>query len=283
MNSVTDPVVFDDFDSPDPDEAQDFSYSLCADVHVALRRAGPDLLICFGDTAPFDHVIDELEWSVLNVTSPSADALMRDEVVGFFDAMADGTLIDEFDRVLVLGTGELAGVALGYSVCAPMARVLILAPRGPLTDTERFPPSAATLAAAERVQVIYDPMDDDSATTARAISERGADLMPMRFGESTGVVTDLNRLDVMETLLEDAMDRQLSRLSFFRILRARRTRGPYLRRLNARLIQSDRAVLRAMTLRHIGTKLGRRRYLQEYEKLAQELTEAGVRIPEPRA
>ncbi|MBJ3762236.1 hypothetical protein ILP92_05695 [Maribius pontilimi] len=268
-------------ETSEPVGGRDFSYDLMPGVSIALERRGPELLVCFGVNDALAHVTDDMECSLLRIDTDDAEKLHSDQMVGYFDALLDSTLLDEFDSVLFVGVGATAAAALGYSICAPMARVLVLGPRGALPQTGRYAPSAANLAVAEQIHVVFDPRDAEQRLMAQKIAARGAKALPMRFGMSGDLIEDLDELGALESVLGDAVDGELGARAYFQALRTRRRNNLYLRTLTGRLTNPDRPVLRALVLRHIGEKLGRRRYMAQYERVVEELAAKGIRVPSP--
>lgn len=274
-----DDLLDDANDEPAADS--DFRYDLSPSVTVELVRRGPDLsVVMTSDPKSHDQLrdaVEGLDGSLLCIQAQTASDLRSDNVTGFFDALVDGTLLDEFERVLFLAGPEDADAALGFSLCAPMCQVLIFGTPAAISANGRYPVTPETLSTAETVSVIETaPAEGPVAATLR---DAGCTLLPFGFGDR--VVPVLSRLGVLDDVLSDAIYGDLDEVGFFRALRARRTDRGYLRQLDSRVIK--RPVLRLYMLRYMAQGLGVERYAKSYEDLRAKLIAEGVKLPASHA
>lgn len=305
----------DDWDDDDPDEADDeslpdsFAYALNPDHHIRFQRRGPHLLVAF-EAAPepeaeletrelrLDALAREQDWSVLTFQSRGNTWFRAPEVVSYFDAMVDGTLLDQFEDVLFYGAGSGGHAALSYALAAPFSRVLALAPQATLDpqvapwDTrfleahdidfaDRYPPTPENLSASEEVWVIFDPRQPEDARHAGMLrSSVTEDLRCRHMGHQ--IEETLASFGILDDIVSEAMAGTLDPQTFYTALRARRDNPGYLRGLVGRLERDERRLLEALVLRNIGIRTGRKRFLRRFETVRAELEAAGIRIPERR-
>ncbi|KKK90967.1 hypothetical protein LCGC14_2717680, partial [marine sediment metagenome] len=229
--------------------------------------------------ARLDALAREMDWSLLSLVS-RGDTWFRDaEVITFFDALADGTLLDQFDTVLFYGAGSGGHAALSYALAAPFSRILAMSPlpsEGCDATTDRYAPAAENLAVAEHVFVPQDPAHADGTLGARNLMPLSCRHMGQKLEET------LIDFGILDDVVCDAMDGVLTEAAFYRLLRARRDNTTYLRGLVARTIDADRPLLEALSVRNIAERLGRNRYARRFEKLREELAERGIAVPAGR-
>lgn len=310
---MSDQAIVDDLDDDEDDPADmpqsDFAYDLNRNHFVQMKRRGEQLLVVF-ETLPADtedmsahetqlsELADEMNWSVLTLTSRGVTWFRDEQVVAFFDAMVDGTLLDSFDDVLLYGAGPAGHAALSFAICAPLSRVLALAPHTAMSpdvlewDTrfpqaakiefgDRYPPSRASLGVLDEVYAAYDPEVREDARHARMLeADTVLPLMCRRLGSNLERV--LVEFGILEDIVSEAMEGTLNELSFYRALRARRQNPAYLRGLVSRLDDADRPYLEALAVRNIYERQGRRRFARRFKQLEEQLAKSGTIVPPSR-
>lgn len=301
----------DDDLADDAEEAEigDFAYALNETHFVRLTRRGPKLLVIF-ESAPaktddlarhsctLSELAGEMGWSVLALVSRGHTWFRDGEVIAFFDALVDGTLLDMFDDVLFYGTGSAGHAALGFSICAPLGRVLALAPhvrfdpevrawdsRFPQADRVdfegRYPVDPSSLAAAEAVFAVYDPeVKEDAAQVGFLEGSSVVPLVGWRMGPNPEGL--FQELGILDDVVSDAMEGELDQLGFYRLLRARRDNPAYLRGLVARLIEADRPLLEGLVVRNIAERLNKGRYARRLKQIEADLAASGLSLPPSR-
>ena len=224
----------------------------------------------------------------------------RDEAVyDLFDRLVDDGFFDEFDDVLFYGTGPDCGyAACAFSVAAPGARVLTLAPmatgnprvagwdtRHPearrLDFTSRYGFAPEMIDGADRVCVVHDPELPLDAMHAALFERPNVDQKRMRhFGKSLDVA--LHRLGLWDDVIEGVAEGTLTDLRFARMMRARRHDFHYLRALGRALDAKGRRRLQAIALRTINEdKLVEHRFFRRTAKNVAERMEAEDDAPLP--
>ncbi|KAF0676808.1 phosphoadenosine phosphosulfate reductase [Profundibacterium mesophilum] len=299
---------FDD-DEMDSSDVEDFAYDLNPRHHVRFQRRGPALLVSFeaarepgvvlSERAPrLDGLARDLDWSILSLVS-RGDTWFRDpEVITFFDALADGTLLDQFETVLFYGDSSGGHAALSFALAAPCSRVLALAPQafldaqetawdtrfkssGKVDFTSRYTPDAANLSASLQVFVPHDPMHAEDARHMALLAGPTVTALNCRHMGSRLEAT-LAEFGILEDVVCEAMEGTLDAVRFYELLRARRQNASYLRRVVSRCIEKRHRLLEALAVRNIAQRLGRNRYAKRFDQLSAELAQAGQPVPPQR-
>lgn len=303
----------DDTDDDMEDDMEDvspgtFGYALNARHYIRFVRREPMILVSFEVVAGDEPLSErmprlndlaiDMGWSTLTLTSRGNTWFRDAEVINFFDAMVDGTLLDEFESALFYGQGSGGHGALSYALATPGARILALSPQvalgtpdAPEDDrfdaagvdfTSRYAPSPENLSIADVVYVPFDPMvPEDRAHVARLDSPATVPLACRNMGST--METSLTELGLLEELVVVAMDGEVDPVEFYAALReARRDDPPYLRRLIGSLIAKERPVLEALAVRNVARRTGRQRFAKRFKQIEAELAAKGIAIPAPR-
>lgn len=240
-------------------EERGYFDSLGIDHAALFSEAGPILLVSFEcepdvrarhGHAPLGwHLAQPQGWSSLVLMSKERSWFRTPEVFGFFDRLVDDGFFDDFERVIFLGAGPCGYAAAAYSVAAPGATVVALAPQATMTPARagwdtRFPkarrldftsrygyaPDMCDAAAA--TYVIYDPAEPEDAMHATLFALRGAETIRLRrVGPHLTAVVEGS--GALAQIVSAAADGGLTVTAARRALRARRDYAPWLRRLLA--------------------------------------------------
>lgn len=225
--------------------------------HAALfTDAGPVLLVSF-ETDPSIRARDghaPLGWALTRphdhsslVLTSRARSWFRDpEVYAYFDRLIDDGFFDEFERVVFLGAGPCGYAAAAYSVAAPGATVIALAPQASLAPDwagwDRRYPEARRLdfgsrygyapdmiEAAAAAFVIHDPAEAEDAMHATLFARAGATTIRARhFGDALSLILDDS--GALEKIVAAATAGALTETKVYRALRARRDDPGWLKR-----------------------------------------------------
>ena len=245
---------------------------------------------CFADLAA------EMQWSTMTLVSVGETWFRAPEVINFFDALADGTLLDQFDDVLFYGQGPGAHAALSYALTAPDARIFALAPHigfgfpGAPEDTRfdlprgtdfhsRYAISADALIGAKDVWLLHDPTQPQDRAHAQSI---GAGRLLACRHMGSDIETGLVELGLLDEMVVRAMEGDLDQIAFYQALRARRDDPAWLRRLIGRLIEQGRPLLEALAVRNVAQRTGRHRFTKRFEQIESDLKSKGKTIPASR-
>ena len=240
-------------------EERGYYDALGADHAALFADAGPVLLVSF-ETEPEVRARDgraplgwalarPAGWSSLVLTSRGRSWFRDPEIYGYFDRLVDDGFFDAFDQVIFTGAGPCGYAAAAYSVAAPGATVIVLAPQATLTParagwdsrfpearrldfTSRYGDAALMCEAATAAFVLFDPAEREDAMHAALFAAAGASTLPARHfgGELAGLLEHSGALGEIVTA---AAEGRLDATTVFRALRARRTQSPWLRHLLA--------------------------------------------------
>lgn len=237
---------------------------------------GPVLLVTFetmagvraagGSQMPLGYQIAAPRgWSSLTIFAHE-DTWYRDHSVwGYFDRLIDDSFFEDFDRVVFYGAGMGGYGAAAFSVAAPGATVLALAPQATLTTdtaewdrrflkarrfdfTSRFGYAPDMIEGSEQVFVLYDPAQQVDAVHAALF--RGPQVTKLRARNiGRDPQAELARMSVLRPLMDAACFGTLNANRFHQLWRARRTHPQYLGRLAARVQAMKRPARLVRTLR----------------------------------
>ncbi|MBY6005792.1 phosphoadenosine phosphosulfate reductase [Salipiger bermudensis] len=275
-------------------ESDGFTEPLGARHHAVFVERGDTLLVSFESLPGIDALSEtatplgwemarDCDWSTLSVLC-TADTWFRDEAVyTFFDQLLDDGFFDDFETVLFYGAGPCGYAAAAYSVTAPGARVVMLQPQATLDPrvtewderfvemrradfTSRFGYAPDMLDAAQRAYVLYDPRERFDAMHSALFVRPNVDRFRLPFMGSA-LQGDLLDLELLVPLLTAAAEDRLDRLSFARMMRARRDHTPYLRKLLMRLEGDGRMELAEMLCENVTARLDAPRFRRRLEAL----------------
>lgn len=206
-----------------------------------VRETGPGRL-------PFGLALARSRgWSSLCLMANGATWFRDPAVWRYFDRLVDDAFFEDFDRVLFYGAGAGGYAAAAYSVTAPGATVLAVAPQATLTPSlagwdKRFPAARRLdftgrygfapdmTEGAGRGFVAFDPVEHEEAMHAALFHRPWVTLLPARrMGPQLEAA--LRQTGVLDGLIRAAIEGRLDRMTFAEAMRVRRNYGPYLRRL----------------------------------------------------
>ena len=225
-------------------------------------------------------------WSTLCLIA-EGDTWYRDAAVyRYFDRLVDDAFFEDFDRVVFYGAGMGAYAACAYSVAAPGATVLALAPVATLdpaltgwdkrharhrrlTFTDRYGYAPDMTEGAGDVFVVFDPSEPlDAMHAALFARPHVTALRARRIGPKPGQV--LAEMQILLPLIAAACDGSLDAAMFQRLFRNRRRHAPYLHALLDRLEQAGHRHLAAVAARNAAIRLQSPRFQQRMSDLTAE-------------
>jgi hypothetical protein len=282
-------------------------FQSCGHRHFgAFVERGETLLVTFetmqgaqvnpdgGRPLGWDFVLDR-GWSHLGLFS-DGDTWFRDRhVYGYFDRLIDDGFFEDFETVIFYGAGPAGYAAAAFSVAAPGARVVVLQPQATLDPrvtewddrfthmrrtsfTDRYGYAPDMLDAAHAAYVFYDPTEDLDAMHAALFTRANVSRFRMRFF-GAALQGDLQKMEILAPVLEQAASDSLTPLSFARLHRARRDYGGYLRNMLGMLDTHDRPYLAAMLCRNVTSRMNVPRFRRRLEALEKAETEGAVTLP----
>ena len=277
--------------------------------HVALSRMeSATLLVGFeraesltgrrGQTPVSTRIAEESGFSQITLLAEGETWFRAPAIHAFFDRLIDEGTLDGFDRVVFYGAGMCGYAAAAYSVAAPGALVVALAPQATLNPriaewdrrflrhrrldfTTRYGYAPDMLDAAARAFILYDPEQPLDAMHA-ALFTRG-NVTKIRCRHLGGMLEDeLLSLGILDDILDAACEGKLSAAVLHRLLRARRDHPPYLRRLLAHLEAGNHEMRAAILCRSVVNRRGGPRFRRRLRELSEKFEAGGRALPARR-
>ena len=242
-------------------------------------------------------MVKALGWSHLCLVS-DGDTWFRDKAVyAYFDRLVDDGFFEEFDQVIFYGAGPCGYAAAAFSVAAPGARVVALAPQATLDPRmtewdhrylhrlrtsfdDRYGYAPDMLDAASEAVILYDPEDDLDAMHAALFARKGVTLFRMRF-MGPELEKGLMRLQILFRILAQISAGKLDRTALARLFRARRRDGGYQFTLLQKLKHDARPYLTVLLARKVLEQRNARPFRKAMDKAIKSATENGTRLPPP--
>jgi hypothetical protein len=236
-------------------------------------------------------------WSHLSVLAKSPTWFRDPSVYGYFDRLIDDGFFEDFDHVIFYGAGVGAYAASAFSVAAPGATVIAVAPQATLdpaiagwddrfvhmrrTDFgDRYGYAPDMVEAANQVFVVFDPHVELDAMHASLF--RGPQIEHIRLRHAgPGIAAEVQGMNVLGPLFEKAAAGTLRSVDFYKALRKRRDYMPYLRNLLNRVHIEDRYYLTAMLCRAVLNTRRSQRFRHHLEVAEHRLIDHGGRLPPP--
>lgn len=204
-------------------------------------------------------------WSTLCLVARNPRWYRDDEVLDFFDAQIDEGFFESFKRVVFYGAGMAGYAACAFSLTAPGATVLALAPQATLDPQvaswdrrfkwarrldfrTRFGYAPDMLDGSRNAFILYDP--SQRADSMQATLYRRPFVHVLRLPRLFGPTPDvLARLDVVTPMLELAATGRLTERAIYGLLRKRHGDSTYLNALTRHVAQRQRPRLTAIAAR----------------------------------
>ena len=274
-----------------------------------LTDAGPRLLVTFEsiesilseteDNLPLGfEMVAENGWSNLCLLAHGPSWFRDPHVYGYFDRLVDDGFFEDFDQVVFYGAGMCGYGASAFSVVAPGATVIAVQPQATLDPrvaewdmrfpslrrtsfTDRYGFAPDMIEAADRAFILYDPEEELDAMHAALFTRQNVTRLRCRH---LGHLIDqhLIAMDILQPLIERAMEGTLRAEDFHQLYRARRSYPPYLRRLLTRVDDDDRLMLAGILCRNVIARMNGPRFRRRLEQVEKQLTALGRALPPPR-
>lgn len=249
----------------------------------------PVLLVTFEDAAAIRDREDNLPehfalakargWSILTIIAEGETWWRDPAVFRYFDRLSDDGFLEDFDRVIFYGAGPAGYAAAAYSITAPGAELVLVAPRATLDPARagwderhriarrinfrnRYGYAPDLTESASRVWVIHDPLHQPDAMHAALFQRPWVVNLSARYtGE--GTEDTLREMLVLDRILEAAMEGKFSAPYFTWLWRGRRSNSSYLRAILAAARLSGHRkreikICRSVTARLNAPRFGRR-------------------------
>ena len=238
---------------------------------------------------PLVHPIAaEMGWSHLCLIAEDQTWFRDPAVYGYFDRLVDDAFFEDFDRVLFYGAGPSGYAACAFSVTAPGAEVLALAPVATLNPaqagwddryksgraldfTSRYGFAPAMIEGCARLSLVCDPLARADAMHAALFHAPHTRLLRTRYAGADLEAT-LIRLGILDEVIIQAAEARLSTTSFAVLWRKRLTDAPYLKSL-LQAVEATGSTRRVIALCE---NVARRLRIARFRKRLVELTGADI-------
>jgi hypothetical protein len=270
---------------------------------------GPKLLVSFvtmdqvlaqgADGMPPCHCVARAAgWSHLCVIADGETWYRDARVYGYFDRLIDEGFFEDFDRVAFTGAGMGGHAACAFSVAAPGATVLAIAPVATLDPglagwdrrhlaarrldwRRRFGYGPDMIDGAAQVYVLCDPDVDEDAMHAALYRKPFVTRLACRhLGPEPERA--LAEMDILRPLIQGACDGSLTSATWAQMWRARRGHAGWLRNVVVRLIEGPSRRREGVFLRAALRQVpGHRRLRKRMEELDRILERDGLTLPDP--
>jgi len=256
----------------------------------------PFLLVTFEDAAALRNSNDKLPehfglakargWSLLTILAEGETWWRDPTVFDYFDRLSDDGFLEDFDNVIFYGAGAAGYAAAAFSIAAPGANLVLVAPRATmdpaiagwdsrhpcarrLNFNDRYGYAPDMTESAAEVWLIHDPLNPPDAMHA-ALFQRPwtTPLLARRTGE--GTEDTLQEMQVLDRILEAAMARKFSAEYFSWLWRGRRSNASYLRATLAAARVSGHPRREAMICRSVTSRLDAPRFARRLAELTGE-------------
>jgi hypothetical protein len=248
-----------------------------------LRARGPGCLPMFHDLALRNG------WSHLCLIAEGETWYRDPRVWGYFDRLVDDAFFEDFDRVVFHGAGMGGYAACAFSVAAPGASVVAVAPRASLTPSvagwdrrdkaargrdfvSRYGYAPDMIEGAQAVFTLHDPhVDLDAMHVALFRKPWTHALRCPQLGPEPE--THLREMGVLDRVIEAACRGELTPATWARLWRKRRDYGPWVRATQLRLAEQVNPLREALFLRAVLPRVTSRRLRARYQELCKTLHE----------
>lgn len=229
-------------------------------------------------------------WSSLTfLSNEDPDWFRHPAMIGTFDRLIDDGFFDDFDQILFYGQGAAGYAAAAFSVAAPEANVLVIQPQATLARdiaswdrrfaqtrrldfTSRFGYAPMMVETADSVAVIFDPNITEDAVHASLFSGPNTARFETPY-LGPNAARDLASMDILQDMIELAMEGTLTARAFASLWRERQSHAPYLRSLVQKLDkQPQHRQLLAQLCRHVAAQGNRPFFAKKLAELEAEGT-----------
>lgn len=267
------------------------------DRHYAFfAEERPELLVTFEDAAdlrdreehlPMHYQLAQKRgWSMLTILAEGETWWRDPAVFRYFDRLSDDGFLEDFDRVVFYGAGPAGYAAAAYSIAAPQAELVLVAPRATLDPAlagwderhrmarrinfrGRYGYAPDMTESAAKVWLIHDPLHQPDAMHAALFQRPWVTPLPARYtGE--GTEETLHEMKVLDRILEAAMDGKMSAERFSWLWRGRRSNSSYLRSILAAARLSGHPQREIKICRSVTSRLNAPRFARRLEELTGE-------------
>ena len=258
-----------------------------------FAEARPLLLVTFETLASLKESEDGLPahfalakargWSLLTIVSDGETWWRDPAVFNYFDRISDANFLEAFDQVVFYGAGIAGYAAAAFSVTAPGADVVLVAPRATgefnragwdqrlrrarrIDFGDRYGFAPDMIESADKVWLIHDPLHAPDAMHA-ALFQRP--WVTSLHAPHTGVATEdtLAEMEALDRILEAVMEKRFLTEFFAWLWRGRRKNADYLRNILAHARMTGHPKREAKICRSVTSRLNSPRFARRLAEL----------------
>lgn len=222
-------------------------------------------------------------WSFLCILSEGETWWRDPAVFRYFDRLADDGFLEDFDRVVFYGAGPAGYAAAAYSITAPGAELVLVAPIATLDPAlagwddrhrtarrinfrTRYGYAPDLTESAARVWLIHDPLHRLDAMHAALFQRPWVTPLRARY-TGAGTEDTLVEMRALDRIIEAAMDGKLSPEFFSWLWRGRRSNATYLRTILAAARLTGHPDREIMICRSVTSRLNAPRFARRLAEL----------------
>ncbi len=264
------------------------------DRHYAFfAEESPVLLITFEDAAAVreregnlpEHyeLAKDRGWSLLTILAEGETWWRDPAVFRYFDRLSDDGFLEDFDRVIFYGAGPAGYAAAAFSITAPGAELVLVAPRATLDPARagwddrhrvarrinfdnRYGYAPDLTESASRVWLIHDPLHRPDAMHAALFQRPWVTPLYARYtGE--GTEDTFVEMGILDRILDAAMDGKFSASYFAWLWRGRRSNSSYLRAILSAARLTGHKKREIMICRSVTQRLNAPRFQRRLDEL----------------
>jgi len=256
----------------------------------------PILLVTFETAAALrdreDHLPEHFAlarargWSLLTILAEGETWWRDPAVFEYFDRLADDGFLEDFDRVVFYGAGAAGYAAAAFSITAPGAELVLVAPRATLDPAQagwddrhrrarrisfrdRYGYAPEMTDSAAQVWLIHDPLHKPDAMHAALFHRPWVTRLAARH-TAEGTEDTLIEMRALDRILEAAMEGRFSAAHFAWLWRGRRANASYLRAILAAARLSGHRGREVMICRSVTARLNAPRFARRLAELTGE-------------
>ncbi len=253
-------------------EEHGFFEELGADHTALFVRKGKTLIVTFEN---LDHVYGSGErlpwgfdfvqaqgWSILGLMAHDWTWYRDNDVLAFFDRLAEDGFFAEFDKVVFYGASMGAYAACAFSASSPGATVVAISPQATLDRdiaswetryqkawkrdyNSAYGYAPDMIKDAEHLYLLYDPLEPLDAMHAALFRGPNITKLKCRF-QGHRIASGLIKMGLLKRVVGGCVEGSMTRTNFYTMLRARHQFRRYMRELLLRIDEKKHPLLIAL-------------------------------------
>lgn len=237
-------------------------------------------------------------WSILGLMAHDWTWYRDTHVFDFFDKLKIEGFFDQFDQVVFYGASMGAYAACAYSSASPGAKVIAISPQATLDRdiaswetryqkawkrdySTRYGYAPDMVKSAKEVFILFDPLEPLDAMHAALFRGPHINKLKCRF-MGHRIASAMINMKVLKPIIGSCVDGTLTRLSFYKTLRARHEYRRYLRAILDRLDENRHPLLVSMLATNVLSRGNGPKFRQKMKLADAILRKRGITPPSDR-